>query len=214
MTDAIKYDGNGNAIQTLQATVTGPTLAAGIIGNGSLSYDGNGDLVSIPPSSLDIGTSSFTTTFWANIPQGTVGRHIFMGNHRLAGAPGQISFETDSPQSPDQAYLWWVNGQRLEFWSPRDMNVRNGANHLIALSRDEINSKWQVTIDGELFYEYLASAGADIPFLQATNFFIGCWGPADCSNLSFKGIMDDVRFYNRTLTPEEHRIIYSLGNHP
>ncbi|MFH2106157.1 MAG: LamG domain-containing protein [Candidatus Micrarchaeota archaeon] len=208
MTAAVVYDGNGNPIQTLQATVSGPVLAEGIVGSGALSFNGINDRVSVPPIISNIGKDSFTALWWVKMPAGDVGtRRIFMSNIGVPGISGQFSFEA---YNPDKSYVWWTSSPR-EFMSSGNLGIKDGNVHLIAYIRDKQNNKWQIFKDGEIFYEYLATAGSDIPMTDP-GFAIGWFSHAGADQgISFFGVMDDVRLYGRVLTPQELQTVLSLG---
>jgi len=176
-----------------------PQWVAGKIGSGALSFDGSDGLVEVPESpALDAG-SALTITAWVNLnnlstfyfvatkaPSGTAASN-YPGNYefRIASATGILQLLHQTSQGQDFATYASTGSVAAGQW-------RHVAVTLQAAGRVEFY------IDG------ISAGGAD----QTTTFGILNDEPVRIGgrkdNYSyFNGLIDDVRIYSRTLTPEE-----------
>jgi len=185
----IAYDSVGNNDGNL---VNGPTWATGKIG-GALSFDGTDDYVNCGsgPSNYDnITVSTWMKTF-------TLG--ALVSNRDSGGSYGTwYTLTSTSIEIGDNSQGGFRN---LTFYTP----TLNGTWHHIVYTKDGVNHA--VYVDGSLDQSF--TSNADIS--QNSPLFIGRRWTRSNSPYWFNGIIDDVRIYNRALTPEEVALLWQQG---
>ncbi len=187
--DSSKYGNNG----TLNGTVNGvPLLTTGRYGSG-LKYDGITKMVSVPGSDLfDFGSNDFTASAWVYInnvssfqpvfdlwPDGA--RHIYFYHRPSDSTRGWKLEERNSSGSFDLIYQGTVT-TNASIW-----------NH-VALVRNSSNLK--IYLNGL----QIASATFSNPLSNSTYITIGY---QEDSVITFNGTIDELAFWNRSLTNAE-----------
>ncbi len=207
--------GNGN-----DGLVYGAALIADRFGIAQKAYvfDGTQSKINLGNDSLLNPTSEITISLWVNhAGGGTTNQQVILSKH------GQYDTGT---QSYDLA--WHDSGDpRIDFYVSEDGNHmfgrssaltlprQPGWHHIVAVFKSNLNL--DICIDGQLSNGSLFYATGDtdvqptqtIPAhiaVTTTPAIIGSWTVNNANN--FKGIVDDVRIYQRALTIDEVRSLY------
>ena len=188
-------DGAGSSIAvdsagTNNGTLIGdPTWTTGRIA-GALSFDGAGDYVSVAPIAALTG-SSFTAQAWVNV-------------NASAGVYNPVIIQHDSGN--DGCYFYIANDKPTFYLfdgpgvasviSPETVN----ANQWYHVAATNDGSNLRLYVDGRL------KAAASSAGMIGTNFnaYIAC---EPISPLYYKGMIDDVRVYNRPVSASEFQDI-------
>lgn len=165
-------------------TLSGTTVVAGKMGQ-ALNFNGSSDRVilsSVPSASI------FTVSAW------------------MKRGPSTSGDGYDSIYSSDAGFF--LNQQKLNWWDGSDRVggatvVSMGMWHMVSIVSDGTNLT--VYLDG--VSDGTAVTGANLP----TNAGVGIGGHTYGPEY-FNGVIDDVRVYNRALSPTEIRQLYNAGN--
>ncbi|TSC89922.1 MAG: hypothetical protein G01um10143_412 [Parcubacteria group bacterium Gr01-1014_3] len=200
------YDRSSNVNN---GTLTGGVATApGVVGQ-ALSFDGSNDLVTMGDpgdGSLDFGTGDFTISFWVK-QEGTATR-VFVGKRGVtANLPGYTLFYN----APTEEIKLGLNDSTAShYFVVGDLIVNSGAWHHLLVSVDR-------TSDIAVLYKDGASQGnVDIvtgasDVSTAGSFQIG--SDQGTGGTSYKGVIDEVRVYNRALSATEAKQIYNSSKH-
>jgi hypothetical protein len=197
--DSCDSSGNGND----GAWNGDATTTAGKFGNG-ITLDGTGDYVNIPdPSSgtLDFGTGNFTVSTWAKtsdttnqsrlLTKGGGGTPLYQLTKTAAGL---VNFQVRDGSS-NSATATGVT------------NIADGTWHHILGTR--IGTTTNIYIDGKL-----DATGTNTSLGSADNAVALTIGQFGDGTLYFAGQLDEVRVYNRDLSPAEARGLYNFAPGP
>ena len=199
-TTAGDSSGNGNT-----GTLTnGPTWTTGKVGSGAVSFDGTNDVISITDvPTLNFGASgSFSVSFWTK-PNEVTGNFIAKIASSLADGWRFYRFsgtlfrffvrETGGDDTSTGVIATMTAGK----WT-HVVGVVNRANNTMYLYFDGVSVGTPTNISG---VGDLSTTG--------TNLHIGSYRVASGDYVN--GSLDDVRIYNRALTPAEINELYALG---
>jgi len=183
--------GNGN-----DGTATGgPVPAIGVIGQ-AYEFDGSDNVVTLSDSPFDFD-DEMTILAWINVPTNT---KIFMFDKlQNYGSYDGYTFNTGYSN----------NHNKLSFFSPNfGWKISSGT---------YIPDEWQqvgVAIDGNsaVFYINGVSAGSFSGSGNLTTNNVSADIMRSYTNAYSTGKIDDVRVYNRTLSPQEIQTLYNMGN--
>lgn len=215
-------DGNANDIQdgnngTLQ---NGATFAAGKVGQ-AFSFDGVNDFVQVPHNSnLDPGTGSFTLDAWvktsATANQTLVSKYECGGScpagalslYFLSMSAGKVVAEIrDSDgSSPGSQFLMGTS------------IIADGNFHHVAMTRDMATSQLRIYVDGALDASAALNAGSDGAIQnndsEADPLIIGGFFNGGTTTLRnpFTGLIDELEYFNRTLSVSELQAIVNAGS--
>ncbi|VVB61103.1 Concanavalin A-like lectin/glucanases superfamily protein [uncultured archaeon] len=205
-TGSTAYDGSGKGNT---GTLKNLTAATCFINNacpywtsgkisGALGFDGIGDYVEVPSSAVGT-TNQMTISLWVNPGIQLLGAYSDSkdiirsqcyggGLWSISTAPG---FNTNNQL---MMQIGWIPGAD-SWWSPANaVAVKNQWNHLVlSLNRD--TGKADFYSNGQFIAETTQTVGIK-PI--TTGFHIG----SDCAG-PFNGIIDDVKIYNKALTPDD-----------
>jgi len=197
-------NGNDGTLGTSSAVdASDPVFAPGHDSSGEngtgLSFDGKDDYVNFGNgSTLNLGASNFSISFWINVTPGVAGDVL---NKYSSGGPGvRIILGTNGVLSAACNY----NGSAYDI-STYTVSLTNGWHHAVLIV-DRINSaRWN--IDGN------TSGTPDTTSLDgnvnpSSSLWLGApsWNP---SVSLFTGSIDEVRIYNRALSDDEIRLLYN-----
>jgi len=184
--------GNGN-----DGTIHGATWVDGKFGK-ALSFDGEDDYVEVHDSpSLDI-TDAITIEAWI-YPIG------YPPSPRHAGIVGKGGWDIGSGYEVDLGYeemngLFELNTRRSSLYSESRIPL-NQWTHVVATLK---NTDAVIYINGKID----ASGTVNSLITNSRPLQIGRRDPGNKFVAYFKGIIDEVRIYNRALTPEEIKSHY------
>lgn len=195
----VDSSGNANNLTSYQAVSTG-----GKFGRGA-SFDGSNDYIyGSTASFLDIGTGSFTASAWikASIPSGTLNDVILNKGGNMLNKSG---------------YFWNINPD-----GKQEVHISNGTDWLVSdLTGNNViaDDSWQF-----LTFTWDPNSGASLyrngvldnsitlkttDIISSTSpFLIGGW---NTGTYSINGSIDEVRLYNRTLSPNEIKRLYNFA---
>lgn len=192
-TTAFDRSGNSN-----NGTLTnGPTQVAGQVG-GALNFDGVDDFVTIPYSA-SLNPANFSFSFWA----------------KLNGGNNYRSPLTNRQAPPFSGYLVYVApGNQWEIWT-------GGTNWHFIFSGQTPSGSWEYitgTYNGSTYSFYkngvLITSQAQAYNQNPTGRLLIGAGASETTppQFYFPGQIEDVRIYNRALTPIEITTLYNAMN--
>jgi len=204
-------DQSGNA---RHGTVGGPVLAPDRFGgaNSAYSFDGIDDHIDLGPDEALKFTSSFSICAWIRVDDFAypTGWGTIFGNNR-------------GDYDPYHAYMLTVDSQGLDF------NLRNTdkVNHQVRLSAESLqagtwsmvtavydhgNQTWSGYLNGEFFLS--AAFEGQLVNVGVFRSTIGAgYGGALGYGSAFRGDIDDVRIYGRTLSQAEIVALFHEGGY-
>jgi hypothetical protein len=210
-------ESNGSRIRDLGIAVNdgylvgNSALVAGKFGN-ALSMDGSGDYMSVPRFSGIHEEGGFTISAW-----------VYPTNLGYnSNAEDAAIFGTDG-NNADTVLVWYnVNGastaNRTFTFNIGTTSI--GLNRLDGPDGLALQDRWQHVVavmsgQGRKIYHngVLAaeSIGSDnIVTIEGNNVRVGAW--TGSGDMDFEGLLDEVRFYNRSFTDENVSILYGAGN--
>lgn len=197
--EVIDSSGNGNH-GTRQGDAT---TGSGQFGNGG-SFDGTGDYINLG-SEQQISSQNATASIWykqnGNSGDSSATTHQF------------ISANTYNPFnwlcSRNNRASYWINGGENNGWHLGTTDLSDNKWHHIALVFElNKNKTYSLYVDGNLESQETNSDGA----LNTT--YIRYIATYDGVNRLANGTIDDVRVYNRALSPAEIRDLYNWASGP
>lgn len=184
-----------------------PTWVDGKVGK-ALSFDGTNQYVTMGNTN-DISTGDFTIAFWMNPDNVSQMRHM-VSKRENGGYYRQYQVSTGYVQNG-----FPVNGKQVSFFG------HDGSNHQsIRTTNDVIDGAWHhvtvtrtssgilIYIDGVSVSVTIEHAGISSEnFTNSANFNIGY----DNGSNYYKGLLDEVRVYNRALSGTEITNLYQTS---
>lgn len=197
--DKTKYKNNGNVFG---AVLTTDSLSAE---NSAYYFDGK-SYIEIPDNDiLDIATNKLTITAWIK-PTETIGTYVvekttYMDNQgQLMQGGGPFSLDIFSGQTRAVIY---ANDNKSYVMVTGTTNIKKDIWQHIAVSWDgkKVNLYYNGQLESSQNFKHQ---------IQVTNgnLYIGAYKWV-YPNASFKGSIDNVRIYNRSLTTEEIQELYN-----
>ncbi len=159
---------------------------------GGLEFDQAGDEVNVPFHE-DLNQETFTITAWANVEPGSGGHRAVVSNRDEPPTAGHIFYA-----APNNTWEFWTGDGATPWVAIRGPAVNLGEwDHLAGTFAD---GKQKFYVNGELIGE----SDSDPNFNSRQEFLIGA-GANERANHEylFKGIIDEVRLYNRVLGEKE-----------
>ena len=189
------YDASGNGNHG--TLINGPKWTQGKNGQ-ALSFDGSNDYVDVPDSnSLDV-TNAFTVEVWIN-PRTT----LFVTQEIVNKG---VNRDTDCPfEIFTYGTIFAVYLNNYDTGLNADVKESGKWQHFVVTYDSSLsNNNIKIFKNGSL----VAQKTYTTPLIVTNaNMHIGGWA----SGASFDGLIDEVRIYNRALSPEEIRFHYSRG---
>jgi len=187
---------------TNNGTITAATKVIGKLGQG-MRFNGSSAHIYVGDGSgFALGTQ-YTVSAWVNISDLSADRQIFT----LRNNAGQgIKFQLDSQ-----------SGNTFNFI------VRDDANHIAVATKSMTpkTNRWYYVVgvrNGNNIYVYVDTVvggtvgSASLGTITVNKGEIGAlWSPIGVLEISFKGVIDDVRIYSRALSAQEIRQLYAMG---
>jgi len=198
------FDGNANdsSGNGINGTNSGATLTTGQDGTANSAYQFNGtsSSIALPYSSILNITDSYSLSAWIKLDafNGTAG-----WNDIISGGAGDWSIGINSTSAGDgQLMLTKVNtGDGPPATTPVARQVWK---HVLVTA---LGSTVRYYVDGQPNGQVVANFGG---FTNTAAKRIGLRNTAGSAG-TFRGTIDDVRVYNKVLSPSEIQIIYSGG---
>jgi len=183
--------------------INGPTWTAGKY-NGGLSFDGVNDYVSFGDIAQADSLAAITVSVWVKFAAtgGGASETHFLDKSLCNGYPNGGPWElgaalTSAHKAEFVIYPQGANPAAYVFSGPSTTSIDDGAWHYVTGRYD--GSRLSIWVDGNL--ENSSSIGA-VTMLNS-NSSVELGGHCDGLAQMFKGTLDDVRLYDRALTPSE-----------
>lgn len=175
-------------------TINGASYpGSGQVGSDSLSFDGTDDYVELPDFGFGDPTKSFSVAFWFN-PTDLSADLVPFG--RYDGTDDILNFFYSQANDTLQFRCGHAGGNEVD--ATGGSLTTTGVWYHVAGVYDASGPEGRLYIDGA---EVAASAPASVDDFQTTD---GPWfGARNTSSLYLPGDMDDVRVYDRSLSPQE-----------
>lgn len=197
----VSFDINFSDVSDTGATIgtvgTPSRIINGILNNGS-TYD-EGDWLTAP----DSNDASFSFSYWVNITSSVIQRAI---THGTADAAAAIRFQTYIGNTGGVVYTSYSGGTPLSCGSV-GIDLRNAGFHHIVGTFNSSNAECKLYVNGALNSSDTGSGARNNP---ADTIEIG--DASFSTGQYFKDDLDEVAYYNRTLTADEVIELYNSGN--
>lgn len=190
--DAKDSSGNGN-----DGVIHGAAFVDGISGK-ALSFDGSNDEVDFGSGTTLNLPNALTIEAWIYPQASTIGGIVMKGKYQneydasystIYGSDNKISF-----------LVWNTPHTRLELISNNALTLNQW--HHIVYTWDGSTTAARIYINGNLDNE-IANTGINLAMSTNEPLRIGRFKNIDYGEKWFKGIIDEVRIYNRALTADE-----------
>jgi len=168
----------------------------------ALDFNGTSSYVEISDSSVLRGLSNVTWSFWFKadtIPGATSGKFLRQGsyNYVFGMKDSKYFFE-----------IWNEDNTKVLNWNPTSPTPTENAWTFITITYDSTNGKIRIYINGELEDTIDMTSGKSLNNTTGSLFI----GALDSSNEFYDGIIDEIRIYNRVLSPEEIFNLFAYGS--
>ena len=159
---------------------------------GALEFDQAGDEVNIP-FHKDLNQETFTICAWANVEPGSGGHRAVISSRHEPPTGGYIIYA-----EPGNTWQFWTGNGAPAWISVQGPNVNLGDwDHVAGVYAD---GKQKFYVNGELVGEKDSNPN----FNDQQEFLIGAGANERAAHeYLFKGIIDEVRLYNRVLDEDE-----------
>jgi hypothetical protein len=187
------YDRSG---QGNNGTLTnGPVRIDGKFGQ-ALSFDGVNDFVSTGFSNMPANNSSQVVALWFKQNTRNINSYIFTLENSGASSAIRIGFDA----TPGDMYVdRWGGTKIIDSGTVPSLNTW----HQYVYSYD--GTTHRIYLDGAQIDSSTGVANTGTPNSVSI-------GKSAVSGRPFTGLIDDVRIYNRTLSPDEIKRLYSMGH--
>ncbi len=201
---------NDSAMSNTGSLINGPTWTSGKVGSGAIQFDGTNDYVRVGDVGAVDGLQQMTVTYWINPATLKLRAYHVTKANAAAAAFGWAVHATDDTndirfQTRD------ISGAVVDAYTTGSFLSANAWTH-VAIVFDGTQStnslKAKIYINGS---ERTANYTGNFPaFLPDTSFnLVVGWEHNTAAGLSFNGLIDDVRIYDRALSSSEISEVYS-----
>ena len=204
---SLLQDGTQTTTARPLVSATVPTPLAGANAR-SASFDGTNDWLDCTNnSSLKlVGPGSFSAWFQLSAYSGSAVYTI--------GERGYNGTGLNFSMSIDNGVLWFISyagvavygAKSAKTWSAADIGVWY---HVVGVYTNTPGYSWKLYFDGADVSVTQGSLTA--PYNSDRKFTIGCEDANGIPTRFFPGLIDDVRFYDQALTPQQVAAIYAGG---
>jgi hypothetical protein len=203
--------GNSNNGNMTNFAATSTVVTPGKLGQ-ALKFDGVDDLVTIPPSSSVNDLPKLTIAFWAKPESLGVSRtNVAKADNTSGGHGWRVGSGSGTASIFSFSVLGFVGG---------DLLTSSGAGAFVAGQWAHYVATWDGTTQArgvhlykngvELAATYIDAGTATLQSDSLRNIVLG--RESGMGDNFFRGVMDDVRLYNRILSISEIKQLYNLGN--
>jgi hypothetical protein len=186
----------------------GTSFAAGKVGQ-AFSFDGVDDEVVVPHSANLNAGSAITIAAWVN--PASMGHGWPIAQKRSVGNVWGYTFETTHfPYGPDNGLQWaiWLEGEsNFRILQTPAGVLQTGAWQHVAATFD--GATMRIFVDG---VERASAAAAGT--VHAVNDPVVIGRNTIIPNFAWRGLLDEIRFYNRALSAAEIRAIFNSETDP
>jgi len=191
----------------LVATLTnGPTWANGIFGYG-VTLDGTNDYISVssPSNAISLGTTT-TLSMWINISSFSGKTRQYLIDTRGDGSAGGTSMYFLFDYVASGVVSFTVGNSGVEVTST-NVGMPTGTWHHVSATRN--GSTWKIYLNG---VEVKSGTSNTTALSLGNSFRIGTYAGAGAgAEYYLQGTIDEVKIYNRTLSPTEISLLYYGG---
>jgi len=209
------YDRSGQGNNATSTGTNVPQKASGKIGQ-ALNFDGVNDFLDPGYLSQLTGASFISASYWAKTTDQT-NRLVAIGSYAGAGGAANLAFEFNRGAAlPESNKLWFgardVATNELDFYTTNTTNAMDGQWHHVVAIFDFAGATGQIYLDGVSQAVSYQSQGVLTTMDALTqSVYIGALDNVGTPANYFPGSLDDVRIYNRALTPDEIKRLYKMG---
>ncbi|PKD18745.1 hypothetical protein APR41_17710 [Salegentibacter salinarum] len=166
----------------------------------AMYFDGNDyiEISNIPT----MGTGDFSMSAWFKYDSGAKGELAILSKAKGQNVTGRYAFGIED--SRIRAFIDF--GPEVDFRSPTILESNGWSLATVTYDRD---GQLRIYANGVLDGSRDISASASIDFHRDFSFLIGQYIKG---MWAFKGALDDIRIYNRVLTPTEVEALYTLSS--
>lgn len=194
-----------DAVGASHGSQTGaPGFTAGLVGQ-AFTFDSDDDLVSIPhAASMDPSAQGFTIEFWVRLAASQTGDYAIIekshgpGGWAIQGSGGAIGFALD------------VTGQNYPGVGPPGAPLADHGWHHLAFVVDRAHRTFRCHLDGALVSTN-STFNQQFTVHNTRPLRFGSWWGSGTPSRFFRGDLDEVSLYSRSLCTEEIRAIYAAG---
>jgi hypothetical protein len=192
-------DASGNFYEGAAA---GPTVVAGKLGS-ALSFDGSNDYAELPTGL--VSTTAGSVAVWVSTTKNfTATGQVFYASAVTGGDGGGSQDELHVNFTSDERVQLFIEGGSADVSLTSPLAYADGLWHLVAATWD-ISGKAKLYVDGAL----VASAVHDArEFVCTARTRLG---RPDTSSRYYTGLIDDVRLYDRVISPAEVTTLWNAG---
>jgi hypothetical protein len=199
------FDGDANDASgnNLHATAYGPTLATDRFGNANKAYSFNGtdNWMKVAPNAA-FHQNDFTIATWVRPEDGPYSFQILLSYPAISPFDNAWIFYFD----PGQNYLKAYIGSGYHMASNINwLGLQNTWRHVVFRKQ---GAQAQLYLDGTLLGTFVMPTG--VPYTNPGGLLIGAEdddGNGIAERYWFKGLLDDIRVYNRGLSAQEIRVL-------
>ncbi len=192
--------GLGNTGYMSGFTSTSSASVSGKLGQG-LKFDGVNDYVSAGTSNFNVNSGSLTMWYKLQSPK-TIGG---LWQMYTSNSDRMLIWYYGSATSPDYKLHFRVSGSEI-------LNSTNTFNdtdwHFVVVNYDFVNDKYYMYVDNKIEASSLSTNYTAPSLVSTQRFGMYQYGSGD---QFLNSIMDDVRIYNRALSPSEIKQLYLMG---
>jgi hypothetical protein len=201
--DSSGFGNAGTYTGTRNGSHSATYYSTGAIGPNACYFDGLTNYVSLAatnPSALNLGTHSFTVSFWMTPKTMPSSSYVV-----------PLSFETSGNASKLFCQLKYSDGVSYLFCLTQDSNGVNGGgiktnlglfstghSYMISLTMNRATNTFSLYINGILVGTDSVKMTGNVDWSAATA--KNCLGGNGCTSAKFNGTLNDVRVYNTALT--------------
>jgi hypothetical protein len=209
--DSSGFGNAGTYTGTRNGSHSGTYYSAGAVGPNACYFDGSTNYVSLVatnPSALNLGTNSFTVSFWMTPSTMPSSSYVV-----------PLSFQTSGNTSRVFCQLKYSDGVSYLFCLAQDTNgVKGGINtnrglfaaghsYMVTMTMNRAAHIFSLYINGILVGtdSVVMTGNVDLSAATAKN----CLGGNGCTSAKFNGTLNDVRVYNTALTNRQVAALYA-----
>jgi hypothetical protein len=196
--------GNGHT-----GVVSGAIWVTNGICGGGYSFDGSNDNIGVGTPFATASNSNVTYSVWVSLPSPSQHGAFFYDGNNQNGSNDGFAFGVGSTTMDNNGNNLILLFNRVQ-WLNTGVPIGTGWHHVVVVLPS--NRKPKAYIDGNHVYTF---TGSDVMLNATAGSFVGGTDPSGGLNPRWhKGLLDEVRIYNRALAPDEVLALYNLQSGP
>ena len=206
---ATDFSGSGNTGTLSGFSYTGST-SNWVTGNAAkrgcaLNFDGVDDYVDVANSVVDV-TAAHTITAWVNYNSDS---RMMLFHKGDAATDPAVSYEINHNTGGAGTFGFRIGANSTQAMYASGL-TKNAWHHIALVYLGGAANNWKAYLNG--VEKTLTTATTDTLVNVTTNVRIGARKNGAATQLGFSGSLDDVRIYNRALSPTEVTALYNSGS--